>query len=538
MSLVVLSSYSMEKYGQEVHRRRERAGHDSRLSSEKFSHHHFAVFFVTFASFAFVHATRKTFSNVKHLLINEWTQTNTSDRYLLDYELWNSRTVFSDTASAELFLGTLDTIFMAAYAVGLFVSGPLGDRVDLRKLLSTGMFLTSISVVLFGVMTEWIGFYSPAFYVVLWIINGLLQSTSWPSVVAIMGNWFSKNKRGLVLGAWSSCSALGNIFGSYIAAAVLEYGYEWAILVTAAVLLCSSFVAFCGTVPKPSDLGMLQPDEGGCYISTSDLNYDENWSASEGEGENENLVQSDNHSIQSPPPQTVGFLQAFLLPGVLAYSLCFACLKFVNYAFFFWLPYYLSNNFHWNDQTSARVSVWNDVGAIFGPLIGGIISDRLRVRAPVLVVMMLAAVPALYLFGVAPNDITTNAFFMTLVGVFIGGASGLISTTVSADLGRQEELKQNSAALATVIGIVDGIGSLGAALGLLMVPLAEQWFGWHSVFHVFVAVTFLACILIGPVCYRECKGFCTQWRMRRQYEPIVGEDNITPIRQVHSCPAL
>lgn len=41
----------------------------------------------------------------------------------------------------------------------------------------------------------------------------------------------------------------------------------------------------------------------------------------------------------------------------------------------------------------------------------------------------------------------------------------MISSAISADLGRQEALMGNQEALATVTGIVDGTGSIGAAGG-------------------------------------------------------------------------
>lgn len=41
----------------------------------------------------------------------------------------------------------------------------------------------------------------------------------------------------------------------------------------------------------------------------------------------------------------------------------------------------------------------------------------------------------------------------------------MISSAISADLGRQEALRGSQEALATVTGIVDGTGSMGAALG-------------------------------------------------------------------------
>lgn len=47
-------------------------------------------------------------------------------------------------------------------------------------------------VFVFGTLTEWLRFYNKWLYCCLWIVNGLLQSTGWPCVVAIMGNWFGK----------------------------------------------------------------------------------------------------------------------------------------------------------------------------------------------------------------------------------------------------------------------------------------------------------------------------------------------------------
>lgn len=48
------------------------------------------------------------------------------------------------------------------------------------------------------------------------------------------------------------------------------------------------------------------------------------------------------------------------------YSLAYACLKLVNYSFFFWLPFYLSNNFGWKEAEADQLSIWYDVGGIIG----------------------------------------------------------------------------------------------------------------------------------------------------------------------------
>ncbi len=64
---------------------------------------------------------------------------------------------------------------------------------------------------------------------------GLYQSTGWPTVVAVVGNWFPKGKsvhdvvsfadagrRGLVLGVWNAHASIGNIVGAVLPAALLS----------------------------------------------------------------------------------------------------------------------------------------------------------------------------------------------------------------------------------------------------------------------------------------------------------------------------
>jgi MFS transporter, OPA family, solute carrier family 37 (glycerol-3-phosphate transporter), member 3 len=81
-----------------------------------------------------------------------------------------------------------------------------------------------------------------------------------------------------------------------------------------------------------------------------------------------------------------------------------------------------------------------------------------------------------------------NAFLMSVTGFFIGGAANIISATITADLGQQEALEGNTEALSTVTGIVDGTGSVGAALGQILVPLIQRYTSWKYVFYFFIVL--------------------------------------------------
>jgi MFS family permease len=68
-------------------------------------------------------------------------------------------------------------------------------------------------------------------------------------------------------------------------------------------------------------------------------------------------------------------------------------------------------------------------------------------------------------------------------GFFVNGPYALITTAVSADLGTHASLAGNEKALATVTAIIDGMGSVGAALGPLATGyISEMPGGFDNVF--------------------------------------------------------
>uniref|UniRef100_A0AAZ3QFX2 Sugar phosphate exchanger 3 n=1 Tax=Oncorhynchus tshawytscha TaxID=74940 RepID=A0AAZ3QFX2_ONCTS len=449
----------------------------------QYTHHHLVAFLLTFFSYVLLHASRKTFSNVKVSISAQWTPSvqNASS------PTWEKNNLFADSDEATLFLGVLDTIFLFSYAVGLYMSGVIGDRMNLRYVLSFGLCGSAIVEFVFGTLTEWLQFYNIYLYCGLWVLNGLLQSAVWPCVVAVMGNWFGKSGRGFVFGLWSACASVGNILGAFLASSVLKYGYEYAFLVTSVLQFAGGVVVFFGLLTSPKEVG-------------------EYW-----EGEEEGSEEQGDEEPRETP-KAIGFCQAFCLPGVLPYSLAYACLKLVNYSFFFWLPFYLSRNFGWKEAQADRLSVWYDVGGIIGGTIQGLISDCMGKRAPVLAVSLLLAMGALVGYSHSPPDQVVNAALLATTGFFIGGPSNMISSAISADLGRQEALRGSQEALATVTGIVDGTGSIGAAAGQYLVSLIESKLGWMCVFYFFIVMTGGSIVFILPLIVTEIRAM---WRDRQ-----------------------
>lgn len=474
-------------------------------NNEKWTLHHLVVFSLTFFSFSCVHVARKAFSNVKHFMQKEWTNSSVT---LDPPQVWENSHFFTDEPHAQVFLGAMDTTFLLAYAVGLFISGIFGDRFNLTRILAFGMCSSAVAVFMFGTASKWIGIYNIWYYGVLMALNGLFQSTCWPCLVAVMGNWFGKSRRGIMFGLWSANASLGNILGALLVAALLDYGYEYAMLVPAAVLFAFGVVVFFCLIPSPDQIGLPMPEEGtqpfpvtnyGALSSTDPSVFDQEASLAAQEARSTSSSVSSN-SVRPQPKKAITFCQAVILPGVIPYSLSYACLKVVHKSFFFWLPFYLSDNFDWKDTVADKFSTFYDVGSIAGGITGGLISDLLGRRKPLVVVMLMVAVPVVFIYGNTGGSYTINVALMCVTGFFVGGPANLIGSAISADLGRQGTLRADREALATVTGIVDGTGSVGAAIGQILIPEINTHSGWKPVFHLLMAMASMSivCLLIPP----------------------------------------
>ncbi|RHY03472.1 hypothetical protein DYB36_009002, partial [Aphanomyces astaci] len=267
-----------------------------------------------------LHVSRKSFSAIKGEMSKE---------------LFMESALIPSTEQGKMY-GLMDTLFMAFYACGLYVSGVIGDRFDLRKLLAGGMFITAAIMCVFGV-SAFLDIRSLGLYAFLWALNGLVQSIGWPVNVAVM------------------------------------------------------------------------------------------------------------------------YVQLFLR-RVLPYALAYACLKSLNYALFFWLPFYLTISLGMDDAKADMYSMLYDAGQIAGGFLGGYVTDKAGIRSPIVFAMIGAATSfillhirsLLHLFDGASHAQTTALLLAT--GFLLGGPANLISTAISADLGSHDSLREDTAALATVTG--------------------------------------------------------------------------------------
>ncbi|KAL6911667.1 hypothetical protein ACP4OV_000472 [Aristida adscensionis] len=472
------------------------------------------VLILTFFSYASYHAARKTTSVVKSVLDPKTSnlgllncprclyldKCHTSDSHRLHYGGWAP----FDSRDGTALLGDIDLAFLSIYATGMFFVGHIGDRVDLRILLAVGMVGTGLFTAAFGV-GYWLSIHNFYYYLGIQLTAGLFQSTGWPSVVAVVGNWFGKRKRGLIMGIWNAHTSVGNISGSLIAAAMLKFGWGWSFVVPGVMIALVGFLVFLFLPAGPEAIG----------------------------SEDDQLKEPGNNEMATPllegqidvADKAVGFTEALRIPGVVPFALCLFFCKLVAYTFLYWLPFYISHTAvggeYLSDSASGALSTLFDFGGVIGGILAGHISDRLDARALTAATFTFSAIPALFFYRIyGSTSLYWNIILMFITGMLVNGPYALITTAVSADLGTHSSLRGNSRALATVTAIIDGTGSAGAAIGPLLTGYVSAK-SWTAVFTMLMVAALVAGLLLSRLVVAEVSAKAEAWRSGPASDRIV-----------------
>ncbi|CAG9831094.1 unnamed protein product [Diabrotica balteata] len=499
-----------------------------------------SVIFLTYISYMCYHLSRKPISVVKAVLHRNCSNLVPPDSN--EPSNWCDWAPFDGTEdSASQMLGELDSSFLFCYAIAMFVSGIIAERVNLRYFLSLGMLMSGVFSYLFGIAKTY-DIHNLSYYVIAQGMAGIFQTTGWPGVVTVMSNWFGKSKRGLIFGLWNSHTSIGNILGTLIAAEYVEKDWALSFIMPGLYIGVAGFIIFLFLVVNPSDVGCATPDRDTDIrpkrprlLDTQTVN-DENSSGIDSDVDDTNIIVGEQdrtftrsrrlshehvevqrritertqllaRSHTEPRERAIGFVDALRIPGVIEFSLALFFSKLVSYTFLYWLPLYLNASTSMSASLSADLSVLFDVGGIVGAIIAGYLTDKTDMPACTCSIMLLLAAPMMLFYeGISIDHIGLNMIVLVIVGLLVNGPYALITTAVSAELGTHHSLEGNSKALATVTAIIDGTGSIGAAVGPLLAGFVKGY-GWKNVFVMLMISDICALFLLVKLVKQEIIKF-------------------------------
>jgi sugar phosphate permease len=131
-------------------------------------------------------------------------------------------------------------------------------------------------------------------------------------------------------------------------------------------------------------------------------------------------------------------------------------------------------------------------------------------RACVIATFMGVLVPLLLVFAFYMDTlpIFTLLLLLAFMGCLVGGPNNIITSAVAADLAEDPSIRGNNRALGTVTGIINGSGSITAAVGQLCIPVLVDWgvhagVGYRYVWFFLVFCTVVGTSLMSGKIYKE-----------------------------------
>ena len=234
----------------------------------------------------------------------------------------------------------VETAYLAAYAVGQYGSGWLGDRVGARKLVGVGMLVAAAASFAFGLWS------AGALFLATAVVNGFAQSTGWPGNVKAMQEWTTPESRGRVMGVWATCYQVGGIAATAFAASMLARGGWRAAYYGPAAVIAVVGVVVLVLVPArgpagPSD--RADPDAARRY------------------GDEDRQARR----------------AVALSATVWWYGASYFFIKLIRYSLLFWLPFYLETALGYGSAQAGYFSTSFEIGGVLGTMALGALSDRL-----------------------------------------------------------------------------------------------------------------------------------------------------------------
>jgi OPA family glycerol-3-phosphate transporter-like MFS transporter/OPA family sugar phosphate sensor protein UhpC-like MFS transporter len=358
-------------------------------------------------------------------------------------------------------LGLFLTLHGVLYGVSKFVNGFFGDRCHVRTFMVTGLVLSAIMNVCFGLSSAVaaLGFF--------WMINGWFQGMGFPPCARAYTHWVPPQELATKMSIWNASTNIGAGLVVVMCGYLLKYSGNWQLcfFVPAAIaFLCSVFLWFALPDTPPS-VGLPEVEGTQSKTKAGDSN---DWKA-------------------------VAVKYVFSNPYIWLLAVANFFVYTIRYAVLDWGPTLLTQAKHLQLTNAAWMVAAFEISGMIGALIGGWLTDRLfggRGFRSCVFYMALAGVSILLFWKVAGESFWLNTLFLCCSGFFIYGPQCLISIA-AANLATKR-------AAASAVGLTGLFGYASTTLSGVGLGKLVQTYGWNAAFIgllIVAAIGTLACAL-------------------------------------------
>ncbi len=333
-------------------------------------------------------------------------------------------------------LGMIGSAFYFVYAIGKFTNGFIADYCNIRRFMAVGLGISAaINLILglLGLLGTPLGVGSLLVFVaflLLWGVNGWMQSMGSPPGTISLSRWFPLKQRGTRYSIFSSTPQLGKsvsmVMTGFIVAAV---GWQWGFLAAAVAGVIGVVVSlvFISDTPESEGLPSVQELSG--------------------------------EPVREMDKKPTRELQKWVFrhPGIWVIAISTAFLYITQHAVSDWGVLFLQKQKAFSLSSAAQIIGYAEAFGITGNLIAGWLSDVVfrgnRVR-PVVIAGILA-VASLFGFLFLPGGFALNMAFVAIFSFSFSIVFCIVAGLMALDFVPRK-------ATGAALGIV-GISSYAAA---------------------------------------------------------------------------
>lgn len=364
-------------------------------------------------------------------------------------------------------LGLFLTMHGLLYGVSKFANGFLGDRANARVMMVSGLGMSALLNVLFGLSSTVIALG------VIWTLNGWFQGMGFPPCARLMTNWFSPKELATRFSLWNMSHPIGG--GLVVIACGYLVGINWRLcffIPAILALLCSVFLWL--TLPDtPPSVGL--PEVEGTRQKRDESNEE---------------------------------FRAFVIEKVFRnkyiwiVSLANFFVYIIRYAVLDWGPTLLSEAKHIKLVHAGWMVGGFEFSGLLGAVIGGWLTDSLfggRAIRVCLIYMILAGVSMFLFWKIPGQSVFATAVLLGAAGFFIYGPQCLLAVA-AANLATKR-------AAATAIGLTSIFGYASTVFSGWGLGALVQHYGWELAFRGLILVAVLGSILFALGWRAQAHGY-------------------------------
>jgi len=357
-------------------------------------------------------------------------------------------------------LGLIVSLLQIAYGVGKFGNGILADRTNPRFFMASGLLLSGLANILFGLQTSLIVLAG------LWLFNGWFQSMGFPPGARLLSHWFSPSEHGRVFSVYGCSHQVGAaivlVVSGYIVQTNWPVGERWqyVFLLPGIFAVFFSLFLFNRLRDIPESMG-LPPVEKYRGDVTEPAKLD--------------ALARQSGAIETLRNNVLNNRHVWFV----AFGNCF--LYVARYGALTWAPTFISEAKHVSIGKAGLITAFFEVMGILGMLSAGWISDRIfrTRRGPIMAIYMVLLSGSLYGFWIAsPGQALLYAVLLGISGFLVYGPLMLVSVAAINFAGKK--------AAATASGFTGFWGYVGATASGVGVGWAAQNYGWPFGFSLII----------------------------------------------------